>query len=103
MKKLLCGILLAGILLPAWGTPFAITDPIPNAIPGASCTWLMDAVPGVTVPTVVATAPLVGLVCQPLDLQTLAVGAHSLVVFATNPPDPLWGGGGPGPKASPLA
>lgn len=86
------------------GAPFVITNLIPNTGPNSTCNWFMDTVPGVAVPIVIAMTPPVGNFCQ-LDLGPLGliVGPHSITVSAFNPPDPLWGGGGPSPKSAPLA
>lgn len=82
--------------------PWLTGDPVPNLASNGTCTLFMDAVPGVTTPVALATAPAVGNV--PLfDMATVAVGSHSCTVACTNPPDPLWGGGGAGPKSVPLA
>lgn len=96
MKRLLPLLLL--VSLPAWGAPFLITNPVA----GTTCTLYMDAVPGVTVPVVVATAPAIGNMCQ-FDLALLAAGSHSAAVTTTTQPDPVWGGGGESVKSSPLA
>lgn len=96
MRKLLSVLLF--LSLPAWGAPFLITNPVT----GTSCTLYMDAVPGVTVPVVVAVAPAIGNMCQ-FDLAALAVGAHNAAVTTTSPPDPVWGGGGESVKSAPLA
>lgn len=82
----------------ARAAPFLITNPVT----GTTCTLYMDAVPGVTVPVVVASAPAVGNMCQ-FDLAALAVGSHSATVTTTALPDPVWGGGGESVKSVPLA
>lgn len=86
------------ITAPALAAPFLITNPVT----GTTCTMYMDALPGVTVPVVMATAPAVGNMCQ-FDLATLAAGTHSVTVTTTSQPDPVWGGGGESVKSSPLA
>jgi len=97
MRKLsaLSALMIASSL--AWGAPFLITNPVT----GTTCTLYMDAVPGVTAPVVVASAPAVGNMCQ-FDLVALAVGAHSATATTTALPDPVWGGGGESVKSSPL-
>jgi len=82
----------------ARGAPFLITNPVT----GTLCTLYMDAVPGVTVPVVVASAPATGNMCQ-FDLAALAVGSHNAAVTTTAAPDPVWGGGGESVKSLPLA
>jgi len=95
-------VVMLSISVLAWGSPWLTADPVPNTTPSSTCTMFMDAVPGVTAPIALATAPIVGNV--PLfDVAFVAVGAHSATVLCTNPPDPLWGGGGPSPKSLPLA
>ena len=96
MKKLFA--LLVFVSLPALGAPFLVTNPVTGTV----CTMYMDAVPGVTVPVVVATAPAIGNMCQ-FDLALLAAGAHSVTVTTTTLPDPIWGGGGESVKSLPLA
>jgi len=81
----------------AWATPFLITNPVA----GTTCTMYMDAVPGVTAPVVIATAPAIGNMCQ-FDLASVAAGSHSVTVTTTSQPDPVWGGGGESVKSSPL-
>lgn len=86
------------------GAPFVITNLIPNTGLNSTCNWFMDTVPGITVPIAIAMTPPTGNFCQ-LDLGPLGllVGPHSLTVSVTNPPDPLWGGGGTSSKSLPLA
>jgi len=100
MRWFALGLLLLASLTRA--APFLTADPVPNLAVNGNCTMFLDAVPGVTTPVALATAPAVGNV--PLfDMATTAVGAHSATVLCTNIPDPLWGGGGPSPKSLPLA
>jgi len=96
--KMFASIVLMCMSPLAWGTPFLITNPVTGTV----CTMYMDAVPGVTVPVAVATAPAVGNICQ-FDLATLAAGAHSVTATTTTLPDPIWGGGGESVKSLPLA
>lgn len=100
MKKMLLVLLFACSL--ARAAPWLTGDSVPNLASNGNCTMFMDAVPGVTAPVALATAPAVGNV--PLfDMAFVAVGSHSVQVLCTNPSDPLWGGGGAGPRSVPLA
>jgi hypothetical protein len=70
--------------------PFVQSDPTTDARVD-TCTAYMDAVPGVTVPVVLATLPLVGKACK-FDIASVTVGAHSITMTFRNSLDTtVWG------------